>query len=211
LSILTSLAVLKPWLTFSLKGYVNTTHARGSAPGSEGVVPRLVLIIIRPDAVWNGRNPQWPAGAVEEAGNIDTAQDGSCGESERRADWAVRGVEFRWGSVTMTVYSGGQAMKLPGNLKQMMEQAQKMQEALQQEIAAIRADASIGGGVVTVSMDGRKNVLDLKIDPEIAGDLESLRDLILSALREASRKVDEEIQSKVGDRLGGMGLPPGLL
>lgn len=101
-------------------------------------------------------------------------------------------------------------MKLPGNLQQIMQQAQKMQEAVQQEIENIKIEASVGGGAVTVWMDGKKNLIDLKIDPEAAGDLDMLRDLILSAAREASAKVDEEISSKIGSQMGGMGLPPGL-
>ena len=101
-------------------------------------------------------------------------------------------------------------MKLPGNLQQIMQQAQKMQESMQQEIEKIKVDASVGGGAVTIQMDGKKNLLDLTIDPEVAGDVEMLRDLILSAFREAANKVDEEIQKKIGSQMGGMGLPPGL-
>ncbi len=101
-------------------------------------------------------------------------------------------------------------MKLPGNLQQLMQQAQKMQEVMEQEIQNIKVDTTVGGGAVTIQMDGKKNVLDLKIDPEAAGDVEMLRDLILSAFREAAGKVDEEIQAKVGSKMGGLGLPPGL-
>ncbi len=101
-------------------------------------------------------------------------------------------------------------MKLPGNLQQMMQQAQKMQDQLQQEIASIRVSASVGGGALAVQMDGQKNLLDVKISPEAAGDVEMLQDLILSAVREATRKVDEEVQQKVKGRMGGLGLPPGL-
>ncbi len=98
-------------------------------------------------------------------------------------------------------------MKLPGNLQQIMQQAQKMQEVMQQEIEKILVEISVGGGAVKVQMDGKKNLLDIRIDPEAAGDVEMLRDLILSAVREAAKKVDEQISSKVG----GLGLPPGLL
>ncbi len=101
-------------------------------------------------------------------------------------------------------------MKLPGNLQQIMQQAQKMQEAMQEEIEKIKVDTSVGGGAVTIQMDGKKNLLDLKIDPEAAADVEMLRDLILSAVREASSKVDDEIKDKVGSKMGGLGLPPGL-
>lgn len=102
-------------------------------------------------------------------------------------------------------------MKMPGNMQQMMRQAQQMQEKLQQEIAQIKVEASAGGGMVSVQMDGQKNLLAVKIDPEVAGDLEMLQDLIVAAASEAHKKVEGEIQQKMGGMLGGMGLPPGLL
>ena len=101
-------------------------------------------------------------------------------------------------------------MKMPGNMQAMMQQAQKMQEKLQAEIALIRVDGTAGGGMVTVRMDGHKNVLGVKIDPEVAGDVEMLQDLMLAASNDAAKKVDEESQKKMGGMLGGMGLPPGL-
>ncbi len=101
-------------------------------------------------------------------------------------------------------------MKFPGgmNLQQMMKQAQQMQEKMQQEMDALIVDASAGGGVVTVQMRGTKELEALKIDPEALkdGDVEMLQDLIVAAVNEAGRKVDEAMKSK----LGGM-LPPGLL
>ena len=101
-------------------------------------------------------------------------------------------------------------MKMPGNMQAIMKQAQQMQERLQQEVAAIRVEASTGGGMVTVKMDGQKHVLEVKIDAEAAGDVEMLQDMVLAAFNEAAKKVDEESQSKMGGMLGGMGLPPGL-
>ena len=101
-------------------------------------------------------------------------------------------------------------MKMPGNMQAMMQQAQKMQEKLQAEVALIRVDGTAGGGMVTVKMDGHKNVLGVKIDPEVAGDVEMLQDLVLAASNDAAKKVDEESQKKMGGMLGGMGLPPGL-
>jgi DNA-binding YbaB/EbfC family protein len=95
-------------------------------------------------------------------------------------------------------------------MQSMMKQAQAMQERLQQEIAAIRAEASAGGGMVTVKMDGHKKVIEVKIDPEVAGDVEMLQDMVLAAVNEAGKKVDEESAKKTGAMLGGMGLPPGL-
>jgi len=101
-------------------------------------------------------------------------------------------------------------MKMPGNMQSMMKQAQAMQQKLQEQVAAIRVEASAGGGMVTVKMDGQKNVLGVKIDPEVAGDVEMLQDMMVAAFNEASKKVDEEAQSKMGGMLSGMGLPPGL-
>lgn len=101
-------------------------------------------------------------------------------------------------------------MKLPGNMQQMMRQAQQMQEKLQQEIAQMRVDATAGGGMVAVQMDGQKNLLSIKIDPEVAGDVEMLQDMVLAACNEAVKKVDQQIQQKMGGMLGGMGLPPGM-
>ena len=101
-------------------------------------------------------------------------------------------------------------MKMPGNMQAMMKQAQQMQEKLQQEVALIRVDGSAGGGMVIVKMDGNKKVLGVKIDPEVAGDVEMLQDMVTAACNDASRKVEEETQKKMGGLLGGMGLPPGL-
>ena len=101
-------------------------------------------------------------------------------------------------------------MKFPGgmDLQKMMKQAQQMQEKMQREMEALTVDATAGGGVVTVQMNGSKEVTSIKIDPEAVkeGDVEMLQDLIVAAVNEAGRKVDEAMQSK----LGGM-LPPGLL
>ena len=103
-------------------------------------------------------------------------------------------------------------MKFPGggNLQSMMKQAQQMQQRLQEEIAAIRVEASAGGGMVTVKMDGQKNCLGVTIDPEAAGDAEMLQDMVMAAFNEAVRKVEEETKKKTAGMLGGMGLPPGM-
>ena len=101
-------------------------------------------------------------------------------------------------------------MKLPGNMQAMMKQAEQMQKKMQEEIALIRVDASAGGGMVTVNMDGKKNVTAVKIDPEVAGDVEMLQDMVMAAFNEASKKVDEATQEKMGGLLGGLGLPPGM-
>jgi nucleoid-associated protein EbfC len=101
-------------------------------------------------------------------------------------------------------------MKMPGNMQNMMKQAQQMQAKMQEQVALIRVEASAGGGMVSVKMDGHKNVLSVKIDPEVAGDVEMLQDMMVAAFNEAAKKVDEESQAKMGGLLGGLGLPPGM-
>ena len=93
-------------------------------------------------------------------------------------------------------------MKMPGNMQAMMKQAQQMQEKMQAEIALIRVEGSAGGGMVTVKMDGHKAVTAVKIDSEVAGDVEMLQDLVLAAVNEAARKIDATMQST----MGGMGM-----
>jgi nucleoid-associated protein EbfC len=101
-------------------------------------------------------------------------------------------------------------MKMPGNMQAMMKQAQQMQEKMQAEVALIRVEGSAGGGMVTISMDGHKNVTAVKIDAEVAGDVEMLQDLVVAACADAFKKVEEQSQRKMSGMLGGMGLPPGL-
>jgi len=101
-------------------------------------------------------------------------------------------------------------VKLPGNMQQMMKQAQQMQERMQQEVALIRVEGTAGGGMVAVKMDGQKNVLSVKIDPEVAGDVEMLQDMVVAACNEAVKKVDDETKQKMGAMMGGLGLPPGM-
>ena len=100
-------------------------------------------------------------------------------------------------------------MKFPGgfNMEQMMKQAQSMQQKMAKEMEELVVEASAGGGVVTVQMKGNHEVAALKIDPEAVkdGDVEMLQDMIMAAVNEANRKVDEAMKGK----LGGM-LPPGL-
>jgi len=98
-------------------------------------------------------------------------------------------------------------MKMPGNMQAMMQQAQKMQQKMQEEVALIRVEGSSGGGMVTIKMDGHKNVTGVKIDPEVMGDVEMLQDLVQAACNEATKKVDEESQKKMSGMLGGLGLP----
>jgi len=96
-----------------------------------------------------------------------------------------------------------------GDPRKVMKQLQQAQERLQAEVAAIRVEASAGGGVVRVEMDGQKQLKSLTIDPEVVSkdDVEMLQDLVLSAVNEASRKVEASIQHKVGGLTGGLKLP----
>ena len=96
-----------------------------------------------------------------------------------------------------------------GDPRKMMKQLQQAQEKIQAEIAALVVEATTGGGVVKVEMDGQKQLRSLKIDPEVVSkdDVEMLQDLVLAAVNEAGRKVDDAIQQKVGGLTGGMKLP----
>ena len=101
-------------------------------------------------------------------------------------------------------------------MKEMMGQAKQMQEQMERKLAETVVEASTGGGVVTVRMNGKKEVLRLKIEPTALGsstsDLELLEDLIVAAVNEAGRRADEAMKSSVAGMMGGLGLPdlPGL-
>ena len=94
------------------------------------------------------------------------------------------------------------------NLQELMSQAKQQYEALQKKMQETVIEASSGGGTVSVKMDGRKQLLAIKIDPEAvkAGDVEMLQDLVLAAVNEAARRIDQSVQSTVGGMLGNMGL-----
>jgi DNA-binding YbaB/EbfC family protein len=91
------------------------------------------------------------------------------------------------------------------NIQAMMKQAQQMQEKLQKQMAELRVEATAGGGMVSVVVNGTKQIMSLKIDPEAVSkdDVEMLQDLILAAINDAHRKVDEEMSKQ----MGGMKLP----
>jgi nucleoid-associated protein EbfC len=95
------------------------------------------------------------------------------------------------------------------NIQKMMKQAAQMQERIQRELAALEVEATAGGGMVTVRMNGHKQLLGLTIDKEVLdpADPEMLQDLVVAAVNEASRKVEEAMQEKVGSLAGGMGMP----
>ena len=96
-----------------------------------------------------------------------------------------------------------------GDPRKLMKQLQQAQEKIQAEIAALVVEATTGGGVVKVEMDGQKQLRSLKIDPEVVSkdELDMLQDLVLAAVNEAGRKVDETVKEKVGGLAGGLKIP----
>lgn len=95
------------------------------------------------------------------------------------------------------------------NIQNMMKQAQEMQERLQQEMSQLRVQATAGGGMVTVTVNGHKHLQKIVIDPEVVStdDVGMLQDLIVAAVNDAHRKVDDAMKQRMGGMLGGMGLP----
>ena len=93
------------------------------------------------------------------------------------------------------------------NIQQMMKQAQQMQATLQKQMAELRVEGGAGGGMVTVVINGTKQVQSLKIDPEVVSkdDVEMLQDMIVAAINDAHRKVDESMSTTMGSML-----PPGV-
>lgn len=105
----------------------------------------------------------------------------------------------------------------PLKIEEMLQQARQMQEQMQTKLSQTVVEASSGGGAVTVKMNGQKQVLNLKIDPvavtslsSSAADVEMLEDLVMAAMNEAARRVDEAVKSGLSGLLGGLNLPPGL-
>jgi DNA-binding YbaB/EbfC family protein len=100
------------------------------------------------------------------------------------------------------------------NLQEMMVQMKKMQEQVQQRLETLRVEASSGGGMVTVQMNGNKKLLKVTIDPEAMkdGDREMLQDLVQAAVNEGTRKMDDAMKDVLGGQLGSLlgGLPGGL-
>lgn len=100
-----------------------------------------------------------------------------------------------------------------GNIAQLMQQAQKMQENLQKaqdELANIEIEGSAGGGMVSVTLTGRKECRKVRIDPSVLSDAEMTEDLIAAAFNDASNKIDQEAQKRMGAATAGMNLPPGV-
>src|SRR5688572_33301118 len=95
------------------------------------------------------------------------------------------------------------------NMQQLMKQAQKMQEQLQKQMETTVVEATAGGGMVSVKMSGNKQLLAVQIDPEVftAGDKDMLQDLIVAAVNEGIRKVEETLSGQLGGLAGGMKIP----
>jgi len=95
------------------------------------------------------------------------------------------------------------------DIQKMMKQAQEMQERLKQQMDSLKVEATAGGGMVTVVVNGHKHLLSIKIDPEVVSkdDVGMLQDLIAAAVNDAHRRVDEAMKKQMGGMLGGMGIP----
>jgi DNA-binding YbaB/EbfC family protein len=95
------------------------------------------------------------------------------------------------------------------NIQKMMQQAQQMQENLQKQMADMSVEATAGGGMVTVKVTGHKNLLSITIDPEVVSkdDVDMLQDLIVAAINDAHRKVDEALANQMQGMMGGMKIP----
>jgi nucleoid-associated protein EbfC len=93
------------------------------------------------------------------------------------------------------------------NIKQLMKQAQQMQDQMQRQMASIQVEGTAGGGMVKAAMNGNKELLAITIDKEAVDpeDVEMLQDLVKAAVNEAARKVDEEMQGAMGSMM-----PPGM-
>jgi DNA-binding YbaB/EbfC family protein len=95
------------------------------------------------------------------------------------------------------------------NIQAMMQQAKQMQERLQKQMAELHVEATAGGGMVTVVMTGTKQLQSIKIDPEVVSkdDVEMLQDLIVAAINDANRKIDEQLGQSMSGLMGGLKIP----
>ncbi len=100
-------------------------------------------------------------------------------------------------------------MKNLQQMQQILKQVQQFQEQLQKQLDDLTVEASAGGGMVSIKMNGQKHVSEVRIDPEVfaSQDLEMLQDLVLVAVNEASRKVDEMLASQMGGLAGALNIP----
>ncbi len=100
-----------------------------------------------------------------------------------------------------------------GNIAQLMQQAQKMQENLQraqEELAKLEVTGSAGGGMVSITLTGRMECRSVKIDPSVLSDVEMVEDLVVAAVNDAVNKVNAESQSRMSGATAGMPIPPGM-
>ena len=95
------------------------------------------------------------------------------------------------------------------NIQAMMKQAQEMQARLQKQMGEMRVEATAGGGMVTVVLTGTKQLQSITIDPEVVSkdDVEMLQDLIVAAVNDANRKVDEQLGQQISGLMGGLKIP----
>ncbi len=95
------------------------------------------------------------------------------------------------------------------NIQKMMQQAQQMQENLQKQLKQTKVEATAGGGMVTVIMNGVKEIQSLTIDPEVVSrdDVEMLQDLIVAAITDAQRRADDLVSQQMGGMMGGLKIP----
>jgi DNA-binding YbaB/EbfC family protein len=100
-------------------------------------------------------------------------------------------------------------MKDLGNLQKMLKQAKEMQDKLQKELADLRVEGTSGGGMVSITLDGQKNLVAVRFDPEVINrdDIEMLQDLIVAAFNDAAAKVDEHLSQKLSALGGGLKIP----
>jgi DNA-binding YbaB/EbfC family protein len=107
-------------------------------------------------------------------------------------------------------------MKNIGNIAKIMKQAGQMQarmQELQEQLGEKKYEAASGGGAVTAEVNGRQELLSLKISPEVVdpADISMLEDLVVAAVNAARQKAAQEMQAEMEKLTGGLGLPPGLL
>ena len=100
-------------------------------------------------------------------------------------------------------------MKNLQQMQQIMKQVQQLQEQLQKQLDDLVVDASAGGGMVTVKMNGQKQLISVQVDPEVftSKDVEMFQDLVLAAVNEAARMVDEQLSSRMGGITSGLNIP----
>jgi DNA-binding YbaB/EbfC family protein len=100
-----------------------------------------------------------------------------------------------------------------GNIAQLMQQAQKMQENLQraqEELAKLEVTGSAGGGMVSITLTGKMECRSVRIEPSVLSDAEMTEDLIVAAINDAVNKVNAESQAKMSGATAGMPIPPGM-